>query len=40
MENGKWPKGQKIGKLWYLSEENLEAFLDGDEGEKRKKRVN
>ena len=23
-------KGQKIGKLWYVSKENLEAFLEGD----------
>ena len=23
-------KGRKIGRLWYVSEGNLEAFLDGD----------
>ena len=38
MENGKCPEGQKIGKLWYVSEDNLEAFLDGDEGEKKKEK--
>ena len=23
-------KGQKIGKNWYVSKQNLEAFLEGD----------
>ena len=23
-------KGRKIGRLWYVSEKNLEAFLEGD----------
>ena len=23
-------QGQKIGRLWYVSKENLEAFLEGD----------
>jgi len=26
-------KGQKIGRLWYVSKENLEAFLEGDRAE-------
>jgi len=26
-------KGQKMGKLWYVSKENLEAFLEGDKVE-------
>jgi len=26
MDNGNCPEGQKIGKLWYVSKENLEAF--------------
>jgi len=26
----KIPGGFKIGKNWYVSEENLEAFLEGD----------
>ena len=35
MENGKCSEGQKIGKLWYVSKENLEKFLEGgrQEGE-------
>ena len=27
------PKGQKIGKLWYVSKENLKGFLDGGKQE-------
>lgn len=26
-------KGRKIGRLWYVSEENLGAFLEGDKVE-------
>lgn len=26
-------KGRKIGRLWYVSEENLGAFLEGDRAE-------
>jgi predicted site-specific integrase-resolvase len=26
-------KGRKMGKLWYVSKENLEAFLEGDKAE-------
>ena len=30
LREGRIPGGQKIGKSWYVSKENLEAFLDGD----------
>jgi predicted site-specific integrase-resolvase len=27
-------KGNKIGKNWYVTEENLESFIEGEEAKK------
>ena len=32
LRKGKIPGGQKIGKNWYVSQDNLKAYLSGDNG--------
>jgi len=29
-------KGNKIGKNWFVTEENLESFIEGEDAKKRK----
>ena len=32
LRKGKIPGGQKIGKNWYVSQDNLKAYLSGNNG--------
>ena len=36
LRKGKIPGGQKIGKNWYVSQDNLKAYLSGDNSQDSK----
>ena len=39
LKKGKIPGGQKIGKNWYVSQDNLKAFLNGDSLQDSKEKI-